>query len=254
MMRIRIYLTGRVALELDGQVVIDERQLRGRQGRLILVYLVCQRARPVSREELAGIMWPGEMPPAWEVALSALISKLRGLVASDPLKGWGAVISRGFGQYQLSLPADTWVDLEAADSAIDAAEGAFRAGDYRAAFGPATVAATIAKRPFLSGDDGEWVESQRRELERQLLRALDCLGRIWLLNGEADLAVEAATQALGLDPFRESSYQILMRAHTAAGNRPRAIKVYHDLRQLLAEELGVDPSAETEAFYREVLG
>jgi len=102
-------------------------------------------------------------------------------------------LSRGFGQYQLHLPVDTWVDLEAAASAIDEAEGALRAGYPGRILGPATVAATIAGRPFLSGVEGEWVESQRRKLERQLLRALDCLSSMWLDNKEPALAVETAT-------------------------------------------------------------
>ena len=53
---IRVYLTGRVAVEVEGKVVIDERQLRGKQGRLVFTYLMCERTRPVSREELAAII------------------------------------------------------------------------------------------------------------------------------------------------------------------------------------------------------
>ncbi len=199
------------------------------------------------------MVWPRETPPAWETALAALVSGIRGLLARTPLSPDAASISSGFGQYQLRLPSDVWVDVEAAASAIDEAEGALRAGDPRHAFGPATVAAAIAKRPFLWGDDGEWVESQRGKLQRQLQRALECLSIVWLSSGEPQLAVEAATEAVALDSFRESSYRLLMQAHAAIGNRPAAVRVYHRLRELLAEELGTDPSAETEALYLELL-
>lgn len=252
-MDVRIYLAGRVGLEFKGELVLDERQFRGRQARLAFAYLVCERARSVSREELAAVIWPGEQPPAWEAALSALVSRIRGLLARIPLEPGVASISSGFGQYQLRLPADTWVDLEAAASAIDEAEGALRAGDPKRAFGPATVAASIARRPFLSGDEGEWVESQRRKPQRQLQRALECLSRIWLSTGEPVLAVEAASEAVALDSFRESGYQLLMRAHGAAGNRAEAVRVYHRLRELLTEELGTNPAKETEALYLELL-
>ena len=33
-MGLRIYATGRVAIEVDGRVVVDERQFRGKQGRV----------------------------------------------------------------------------------------------------------------------------------------------------------------------------------------------------------------------------
>jgi len=88
---------------------------------------------------------------------------------------------------------------------------------------------------------------------RQLLRSLECLAKIWLSTQEPGLAVEAATEALALDSFRESSYRLLMRAHVSAGNRAEAVRVYHRLRELLADELGTDPSAETEALYLEFL-
>lgn len=163
-MGIRMYLTGRIAVEVDGSLAIQERQFRSRQERLAFAYLACHRTQPVTRERLAEVLWPEEMPPAWQTGMSAVLSRLRGLVQQDDLRAYEVAISRGFAQYQLCLPADTWVDIEAAAFAIDEAEGGLRAGNSRKAFGPATVAVTIARRPFLSGDDGEWAESQRRRL------------------------------------------------------------------------------------------
>ena len=253
-MTVRIYLSGRVGLEIDGDLVLNERQFRGRQERLAFAHLVCERSRPVTREELAAVIWPGEMPPVWRTGLSAIVSRLRSLLARRELSALSVSISRGFGQYRLFLPADAWVDVEAAATAIDAAEAALRAGDPKRAFGPAVVAVTIARRPFLSGADGGWVSHEREKLERQRLRALECLSEIWLSTGEPALAVEAAAEALTVEPFRESSHRLLMRAHALAGNPAEALRSYHRLRERLVAELGTDPSAETEALYLELLG
>ncbi|MEX0801577.1 MAG: hypothetical protein WD379_10215 [Dehalococcoidia bacterium] len=163
-MDLRIYLAGRVGVEYRGELVIDERQFRGRQARLAFAYVVLERSRPVPRWELAALLWPDEMPPAWETALSAIVSRMRSLLARTPLPPGEASLSSGFGQYQLRLPASAWVDVEETATAIDVAEGALRAGEPKRAFGPATVAATIARRPFLSGDRGEWAEGQREKL------------------------------------------------------------------------------------------
>ena len=253
-MSIRIYLTGRVALEVDGKVVLDERRFRGRQGRLAFTYLVCNRVRAVSREELAILLWPEEMSPSWSVGLSAVISRFRGILSSETLRNQGVSLSHGLGQYQLNLPSDAWVDLEAGFSAIDRAESAMRNDDYGSILGPATVAATIARRSFLSGVSGQWVESQRRKQERQLIRALDCLSSMRLHTNEPGLAVESGIEAISLDPYRESSYRILMRAYLATGNRAEALNTYHRLRGLLSDELGTEPSPDTEAVYLELLG
>ena len=250
----RIYLTGRVCLEVDGDIVAEERQFRGRQGRLVFGYLALNRTRPVTREELARIVWPGEMALAWEAALSSLMSRLRRVLGADRLVDEGVSLSGRFGQYQLHLPTHAWADIEAGASAIDEAEGALRAGEYHRLLGPATVAANIARRPFLSGVEGDWVESLRRRQERQLIRALDCFSEMWLHSEEPGLAVESATEAIGLDSLRERSHGLLMRAYAMDGNRAEAVTTYHRLRGLLASELGTDPSSETEELYLKLLG
>lgn len=53
-----------------------------------------------------------------------------------------------------------------------------------------------------------------------------------------------------LEPFHETGWQRLMSAHAAGGNRAEALRVYARCKDLLAEELGVAPSPETEAIAR----
>ena len=244
--RIRLFLTGRVGLAVDEVLAFDERDLRGRQSRVAFAYLAAHHGRPVPHEDLAEVLWPGDMAPAWENALYAMISRLRSLLA---VKAPAVAISRTAGQYQLQVPADTWVDVAAAALALDAAEGTLRMGDPRSAFGPACVAESICRRAFLAGHNCPWADTQREKLERQLLRSLECLARIWLATDEPALAVEAASEAVGLDPYRESSYQLLMQAHEATGNRPDALRVYQRLDRLLAAELGSGPAPETQLLY-----
>jgi DNA-binding SARP family transcriptional activator len=62
-----------------------------------------------------------------------------------------------------------------------------------------------------------------------------------------------AREAIDLEPDRESSHQRLMRAEAALGNRAEAVRAYHRCRDLLREELGVDPSSETQALFTRIL-
>ena len=195
-----------------------------------------------------------DLSPSWEGALSALVSRLGTLLSSEIPKERGVTLYRGFAQYQLHLPADVWIDMEAGVSALDRAEAALRTGQPGGLLGAATVAATIARRPFLSGVDGFWADSQRNRLNRQLLRALDCLNGKQAATGELALSVETAIEAITLDPYRERAYRQLMQAYEATGNRAKAVGAYHRLRELLAEELGTEPSSETEALYLKLLG
>ena len=193
---IRIYLTGRIGVEADEQLVIEERHFRGKQSRLMFAYLVSERHRPVLREDLAKLIWGDELAQTWELSLSSLISRIRRLLIKDALDQ-AASLSGRFGQYELRLPPASWVDLEACGGAVDRAEGALRNGDPQGVLSPATVALNISRRPFLSGIEGEWVESQRRKLERVRLRALDSLSRMWLAKPIVSLSPEASSTFRG---------------------------------------------------------
>jgi SARP family transcriptional regulator, regulator of embCAB operon len=251
-MPLRIYLTGRVLVEESGTVLINERRLMGRQGRLAFAYLVGERLRAVSRDELAEELWLGAVPPSWERSLSALISKLRALLAGADIPD--VALTGSFGHYQLLLPADVWIDVEAASEAIDRAESALRADKPRETWGWAQVAYQISsRRPFLTDEEGPWVTLKRSELRDVFVRAHERMSEPSIWHTEPEYAVKHAKEAVALEPFRETSYQLLMRAHAAVGNRAEALRVYERCRRLLSEELGVPPSPQTEAVYLEIL-
>jgi SARP family transcriptional regulator, regulator of embCAB operon len=250
-MPLRIYLTSRVLIEESGTVVLDERRLIGRQGRLVFAYLVGEHLRAVSRDELAEELWLGTLPPSWERSLSALISKLRAVLASAGIPG--VALTGSFGHYQLLLPADVWIDVEAASEAIDRAESALRGDKSQEAWGWAQVAYQISRRSFLMAEDGPWVTLKRSQLREVLMRAHECLSEPSIWHAEPEHAVRHAKEAVAVEPFRETSYQLLMRAHAAVGNRAEALRVYERCRSLLSEELGVPPSPQTEAVYLDIL-
>jgi DNA-binding SARP family transcriptional activator len=248
---IRIYLAGEVAVE-RGEQLLREADLPGRQGRLALAYLVAERERAVTQSELAELLWPDALPPSWPMALSAVVSKLRqklGTVGLDRDR----IIANAFRCYQFRPPPETWIDLEAAADALHQAEGAVQSNQPDAAYGPALIATTIARRPFLAGEDAPWVMTRRQRLREILVRALDCRVEALIWNGELALAQDQARAAVELEPFRESGYRRLMQVLVKRGDRAEAVRVYQDCRRRLAEELGVAPSDETESLMRSVI-
>ena len=248
---IRVYLAGRIALEAPPRMIGPD-QFPGQQGRLAFAYLAVERGRPVTLDELAAALWPEEQPAAWESALRAIISKLRSLIAQPEVCGCSA-LATGRGWYELRLPGNAWVDLDAAADAIHDAESALRKGNPALAYGPSAVAHHIARRPFLPGEYGEWVEFHRDRLRDILLRALEARTEVYLWNAEHSLALRTAKDLIGLEPLRESGHRLAMRAHVALGNTAEALRAYDECRRLIARELGVDPSPQTRAVYESVL-
>jgi DNA-binding SARP family transcriptional activator len=216
---VKVFLVGRVALEADGLAVQDAR-LPGRQGRLLFAYLAVQRGRPVPRDELAAALWAEAPPATWDKALTVLVSKLRSLLTEAGLDGPHA-LTAPFGCYRLELPEGTWIDAIAAADAAGEAERALAAGDPAAAKTAALLAESLTRRAFLPGDNGAWVEDKRRELADARSRAVTALAGACLRTGAGGEAASWAQQAIGLEPFRETGYRLLMEAHAADGKGPR---------------------------------
>jgi SARP family transcriptional regulator, regulator of embCAB operon len=240
-----------MTVEGGGQVIRDS-AFRGRQMRLAFTFLTAGRLRPQPAEDFAQAVWPGgALPPAWDAALSSIVSKLRTLLRRTGLKEID--VTRRFASLQLVLPSDTWVDLEAAPHAIDEAEGHYRARNLAAAWGAANVAVCIAREPLLPEESARWLADRRAVLKGIHARGLSVLSGVSLANREEALAVEHAQQLVQIDPFREGSYRQLMETLAALGNRAEALNVYARCRAFLREELGTSPSADTEAVYIRIL-
>jgi SARP family transcriptional regulator, regulator of embCAB operon len=241
----RIHLCGHVTVELDGRRL--ERDLPGRQGRLLFVYLAAGRARPATRAELLAALWPDDPPAQADSALSSLLSKLRRTIGAHRLEGRS--------QLQLQLPPDAWIDLEAATAGVHEAEGAVARRDWHAAWGPARVAQHIAARGFLEGEDAPWIDERRRQAQGLYLRSLELAAQACLGIGGAELVTgeRTARTLIGVDPYREAGYRLLMELLVAGGNRAQALLVYDELRRRLHDELAIAPSEATQSVYRSLL-
>jgi SARP family transcriptional regulator, regulator of embCAB operon len=246
---IRVYLTGRIRIE-NGDVVVDQAALPGRQGRLAFAYLAIER-RAVPRDELADILWHGTPPSSADVALSAIVSKTRAALRTAAISPRAIHVEDGC--YALQFPSETWIDIDAAFAAMHAAEAARRSGDLGVTWTESAVAYQITTRPVLWGEDTAWAEEQRARWKSLRARAIECLAECSLLRREIEPAVALAEELVRAEPFRETAYQLLMRAHVATGNPAEALRTYEQCRRTLAEELGIDPSAEMRALHLELL-
>jgi len=242
----RIQLCGRLVAEIEGRRV--EEDLPGAQGRLLFAYLVVNCRRPSGRSELVDVLWPEDAPGDPETALSALLSKLRRVVAPATLEGRNSL--------QLRLTEDSWIDLEAAREAIHRAESAIAQRDWTGAWGPGRVAQHIAGRGFLPGEAGPWIEEVRARLQAIYVRGLEVTAEAGLGIGgtELDTSERSARALITSSPFRESGYRFLMEVLDRRGNTAEALTVYEDLRSRLREGLGTAPGPVIQALHRRLLG
>ncbi len=222
-------------------------RLRGKQVPLLLAYLVLNRGRHVSRDELIGALWPNQAPVSQDAALRTLLSRLRSSLGADTVAGRDEVI--------LELPEPVWIDIEAAAAEVGRASDALERGDHRRAWALAQVPLNIATRGLLPGAQADWLEPPRRELEEVHLLALEVIGRAGLAMGGTQLqsAERAARSLIETEAYRESGYVLLMEALAARGNVAEAMRVFEALRTLLRDELGTSPSPEAIAVHERLL-
>jgi DNA-binding SARP family transcriptional activator len=242
--RWEIALCGAARASGPGERVVEP---PGRQGRLLLAYLVCNRERGCPRAELIDLLWPEDPPHSADTALSALLSKLR--------RALGPGVLTGRAELRLALAGKVLVDIEAAEAAADRAAVAAEAGDWTAAAAHARAALRVDLQAFLPDAAGLWAAARRRECESVRLTALEALAAAGVRLGGRELtaAVQAARAAIEAAPFRESAHCLLMEAHEAAGNQAEALRAFEDLRVLLRDELGTAPGPAALAVHRRLL-
>jgi DNA-binding SARP family transcriptional activator len=245
---VRVTVCGQLRIE-SGDAVIEEAALPGRLGRRLWAYLVLNRRRQVARGELATALWRDE-PDSADASLSALVSRLRTALArlgpDDRAEVRGAT-----GSYRLVLPAGTFVDYERAWEAIHHVQATRRRGEVAAAWSEAVIANEIAARGFLPGEDGDWIEAERRTLGDIELQALEAIAEAELDQNHPAEAERVARRLIGRAALRESGYRLLMRALAAGGNPAQTAHVIDECRGALSAA-GAVPSAETERLYRQL--
>ncbi len=241
---VRIRLCGTLSVHVDGREAGDA--LSGRQGRLLLAYLVANRGEPVRRDELIDVVWQGRLPRAPEASLSSLLTGVRRTLGQDALTGRSVLT--------LTLPADGWIDVEAARDDARAAEAALAGGDPAAALERARAALALIGQPVLAEMAGPWVEQLRAEIAQMRCDLLETATRSAIAVGELAAAERLARRLVELEPYRESGYGLLMEALALGGNVAEALLAFDSVRVMLRDELGAPPAPALTALHERLLG
>jgi pimeloyl-ACP methyl ester carboxylesterase len=248
-MSLLVHLLDPLSVQTNGNLV-DGGRLGGDHGRLAFALLVARRGRAVPRQELAHALWGDALPRTWGPALRNVMTQVRVFLVDAGMDR--AALASGSGGYQLRLPEGAVVDLHQLDEHLLAARAALQHDDPARAADLAAKAVDVARRPFLPGVDGPWVDSVRLRLHGLHVQALKLAAQAGL-RADPATAVAAAEELVSLEPFGEEGYRLLMGAQATAGDRAAALMTYMRCRAVLADELGVEPSAATERTYLKIL-
>ena len=198
-------------------------------------------------DDLADLIWPDRLPPAWERDLSAVVSKLRRLLrsASD---GARATIKGATGCYELVLPPGSTVDVTEAAGAVDRARAELGHGRLEEARLAAEEAAAVARRPLLPGTSAVWLDERRQWLRGVLVQALAVQVEVAIRRHDP-AGVRAANEAVAADPTSEPAYANQMRLYLSLGETAAALETYERYRAAVVDDLGLPAAPELEALF-----
>ncbi|HEX2903209.1 MAG TPA: BTAD domain-containing putative transcriptional regulator [Jatrophihabitans sp.] len=224
-----VALLGPLEVTVDG----DPRRVSGPRLRTLLLRLAIEPGRPVSGGELAHAVWGAEPPADQANALQTLVSRLRRALGVP-----SCVQPAGTG-YQLHTDTDVRLfrdrlaQAQAAAAGQDLARAAVEYADALAVWRGAALAEVA---------EADWAQPVLARLEADRLAALRARIECDLHLGRAAEVIPELQQLVLAEPTREELTETLMAALVAAGRPADGLLAYEQLRRVLAEELGVDPS------------
>ncbi|HEX3924240.1 MAG TPA: BTAD domain-containing putative transcriptional regulator [Streptosporangiaceae bacterium] len=217
--------------------------------RALLAALLLNPGQAVSTDRLSAELWGDDPPERAANLVSVYVLRLRRLLG-DP-EGH-VLITRAPGYQLLVQPGD--VDAECFETLVAVGRRALGDGDGALAAAELGKALELWRgRALADVLPSSLVTAEAGRLEESRLAALE-------LRIEADLAcgrhaqlVPELRRLLSDQPLREGLWNLLIRALDGAGRHAEALAAYGQAREVIAEELGVDPGPELQRLYQEML-
>jgi DNA-binding SARP family transcriptional activator len=237
--RLSLTLMGGFELRLTSSAVLVN--LPTKKAEALVSYLAVV-GRGVGRDTLCALLW-GDVPAAQSRhSLRQALTQIRGALRPHNI--------------QLVLTTRDRVLLNARAVRVDVSriDRFLRHGSLRTL----RAACELARGDFLDGIDvretefERWLTLERARVRQQSIEAHERYAAMLIERGDHPRAIKTALRLIGLDPLHERGHCMLMTLYAATGQPGAALRQYADCAAILARELHVQPSPETEAVRRDI--
>lgn len=246
---LEVRLLGPLEVELAGQIV----PIGSPKQRAVVALLALQAGRVVPGEALCDLLWDDDAPASPSATLQSLISRLRSALSASGLLA---------GREVLRTREPGWV-LDVDPIAVDAlrfqtlttrarrrkeqGEGVAAAADLGDALG-------LWRGPALADvSDNGHLARQATRLEEARLDAIEDLAEVDLATGLAADVLVRLEEHVEANPLRERGWGLLMVTLYRLGRQAAALRAFQQVRSILGDELGLEPSPELVEIERRIL-
>ena len=242
-----VYLLGQFRVFVNDQPIESWPNAR---GRAIFKYLVTNRERPMSRENIMETFWPDATPEAGRNSLNVAMHGLRQAfrtVTETP------IIDFGEGAYHFNPDFKIWLDVDEFDRYAKAGIQLEAAGKLSAATTEYETAAGLYQGEFLPDElYEEWAVLPRERLRLAHLDVLDRLSQIYFGQGHYASCATLCQLIIAEDNCREDAHCWLMRCYARQGQHHLALRQYESCVSALQLELDIKPSPLTIQLYERI--
>lgn len=220
-----------------GQLVTDWESASAR----MLAFLFLSHPQGLRRDRVIDLLWPEVSQERGNSLFHSTIYRLRSALYKD-------TIVHENGLYRINPSAAYRYDVSEFERLAQIGR---ESGDV--AHQARVQAIDLYHTPFLESFEEEWCVEIREALQRDVVELLLLEARYVAEEGETSGAERHYLRALAFDAYDERAHRGIMWCRAANSDRAGALRQYRECARILADELGVEPSAETDDLYEAII-
>ena len=247
--RIRIEMLGGFIIISDG-ISIREQEKRSSKIWKLLQYLVVNRHRSVSHDELMDVFFDNDFVGNPGSSVRTMIYRARSALSNGGLAFADEIILSSGGGYVWNNAMQCSIDAEEFESLCKKA-GAI--SDTQEQLNLLLEAAELYRGDFLPNSSSElWVMPLTRWYRSLYFNCVHDALKLLSEIGLDDNAEELCMRALRLDPFDETILEYYISSLLAQGKNSEALELYNRTETMFFDELGVSFSDELRSLYKRI--
>lgn len=215
-----------------------------RKVEALLAYLALAPGKTRSRDQIVGLLWSDRSESQAKSSLRQALTSLRHGFQEN-----GSDILTTKGESVVLNPSSVVVDVQEFEKLAANGSNGNLARAEKLYQGPLLDGLNVRDPAF-----NEWLSRERTRVHELAISAVDRLLAGLLRNDDREAAIAAALRLLALDPLRESTYRTLMRLYAAQDQRGLAARQFEQCREILTQELNIEPSPATTGLYEQIVG
>jgi len=252
LVRLRVGLFGGLNV-VTPHGAIQDGDWRKRKSRLLFAMLVARRGEDIPKDVLFERLWPEMDEDRAKSNFYVIWSAMKRVLCNGPHADDCVYVEHRAGVCR-AVADRILCDLDEFDAAEADLRTAERARNIQDAIEAGERLCMIYHGDVLPGDlYDDWFGPLRERYRDAFGDAMLQAAELAADGGQTEASLRFIRAGLAQDLWREDLYQAALRYQISSGQRSSAIETYLACRTKLADDLGLDPSVETQRLYEQVL-